>query len=213
GALFASRRFDIGQQVDISGLEALAGNVDTRTLFYTMSGNVPGPMPSAISPSAGVVPCSDGYMLMIAAGERFFRRMLRAMGKTGLLDDPRFANLMARVQNREDLDAELLPWFLERTRNEAFTELQKFSVMCSPILTVNEVFDDPQIRQRRYFTDIEHPKAGTLTYPGAPFSMSETPSCIRRPAPLLGQHNEEVYCGLLGLEKGDLSKLSGAGVI
>ncbi len=213
GALFASRRFGIGQQVDISGLEALAGNVDTRTLFYTMSGATPRPTPTAISPTAGVVPCSDGYMLMIAAGERFFRRMLRAMDMTHLLGDERFAGLAARIQNREDLDAMLLPWFLERTRDEAFTALQKFSVMCSPIHTVDEVFDDPQVRARNYFTQIGHPKAGSLTYPGAPFQMTETPWTLRLPSPLLGQHNEAVYCGLLGLEKADLSKLSGAGVI
>jgi crotonobetainyl-CoA:carnitine CoA-transferase CaiB-like acyl-CoA transferase len=213
GALFASRRFGVGQQVDISALEALAGNVDTRTLFYTMSGNVPQPIPSTISPTSGVVPCSDGYMLMIAAGERFFRRMLRAMDMTDLLAEERFASPAARLQNRDELDAMLLPWFLERTREEAFSALQKFSVMCSPILSVNEVFDDPQMKARDYFVEIDHPVAGKLTYPGAPFKMQETPWSIRRPAPLLGEHNEDVYCGLLGLDRSDLPKLSGSGVI
>jgi crotonobetainyl-CoA:carnitine CoA-transferase CaiB-like acyl-CoA transferase len=213
GALFASRRFGIGQHVDISALEALAGNVDTRTLFYTMSGNTPQPIPSAISPTSGVVPCSDGYMLMIAAGERFFRRMLRAMDMTSLLEDERFSNPAARLQNRDELDALLLPWFLERSRSEAFAELQKYSVMCSPIYKVNEVFDDPQVRARSYFQEVEHPRAGSLSYPGAPFQMQETPWSVRSPAPLLGQHNEDVYCGILGIEKGDLRKLSGAEVI
>jgi crotonobetainyl-CoA:carnitine CoA-transferase CaiB-like acyl-CoA transferase len=213
GALFASRRFGIGQQVDISGLEALAGNVDTRTLFYTMSGNVPKPVQSGISPTAGVVPCSDGYMLMIAAGERFFRRMLRAMGMTHLLEDERFNSPMARLQHRDELDAVLLPWFMERTRRQAFTELQKFRVMCAPIYTTSEVFDDPQVRERGFFVDVDHPVAGTVTMPGAPFQMQETPWSVRRPAPLLGEHNEEVYCGLLGFERSDLPMLSGSGVV
>jgi crotonobetainyl-CoA:carnitine CoA-transferase CaiB-like acyl-CoA transferase len=213
GGLFASRRFGIGQQIDVSGLEVLAGNVDTRTLFYTMSGNSPQPLPSTISPTAGVVPCSDGYMFMIAGGERFFRRMLRAMDMTDVLKDERFTSLAARIQNRDELDALLMPWFLDRTRNEAFGQLQKFSVMCSPILTVNEVFEDPQIQAREFFTQVEHPKAGKLTFPGAPFQMEETPWSIRSPAPLLGQHNADIFCGLLGLEEEDLGKLSGAGVI
>jgi crotonobetainyl-CoA:carnitine CoA-transferase CaiB-like acyl-CoA transferase len=152
-------------------------------------------------------------MLMIAAGERFFRRMLRAMEMTHLLDDERFTSPAARLQNRDVLDALLLPWFLERTRNQAFSELQKYSVMCSPIYTVNEVFDDPQMEAREYFQQLHHPKAGTLTYPGAPFQMQETPWSLRMPAPLLGQHNEEVFCGMLGLENADLAKLSGAGVM
>lgn len=213
GALFASRRFGIGQQVDISGLEALAGNVDTRTLFFTMGGAIPKPIESTISPTTGVVPCSDGYMLMIAAGERFFRRLLRATGMLDILTDERFATAAARMQNRDQLEALLLPWFAERTREQAFSQLQRYSVMCAPVHTVNEVFDDPQMLDRRFFVQHEQPLAGRVTLPGAPFQMQETPWSLRCPAPRLGQHNEEVYCGLLGVEKGDLSILSGTGVI
>ncbi|HXH20529.1 MAG TPA: CoA transferase [Dehalococcoidia bacterium] len=213
GALFASRRFGIGQHVDISGLEALAGNVDTRTLFYTMGGTVPKPVEATISPTAGVVPCADGYMLMIAAGERFFRRLLRAIGMTELLSDPRFATLAARMEHRDELEALLLPWFAERTRAQAFAELQRFSVMCAPIQTVNEVFNDPQVQERAFFVEHAHPAAGQVTLPGAPFQMQETPWSLRRPAPLLGQHNAEVYGELLGYGNDDLRVLSGTGVI
>lgn len=213
GALFASRRFGIGQQVDISGLEALAGNVDTRTLFYTMGGNVPQPTASTISPTSGVVPCKDGYLLTITNGERFFRRLLRATGMSAVLDDERFSSPAARLQNRDELEAMLLPWFMERTRVEAFSELQKFSVMCSPINTVREVFDDPQVKTRGFFVEHDHPVAGRVTMPGAPFQMSETPWSLRRPAPALGQHNEEVYCGLLDVPREDLRIFSGSEVI
>ena len=213
GALFASRRFGIGQHVDISGLEALAGNVDTRTLFYTMGAAVPKPIESTISPTAGVVPCSDGYMLMIAAGERFFRRLLRATGMIEVLDDERFSTLAARLQHRDELEAMLLPWFAERSRKQAFGELQKYRVMCAPIHTVDEVFEDPQLQARGYFVEHEHPVAGVLTLPGAPFQMQETPWSLRMPAPRLGEHNADVYCGLLGLAKEDLGILSGTGVI
>jgi crotonobetainyl-CoA:carnitine CoA-transferase CaiB-like acyl-CoA transferase len=213
GALFAARRFGIGQHVDISGLEALAGNVDTRTLFHTMGGAVPKPIESTISPTSGVVPCSDGYMLMIAAGERFFRRLLRATGMTDLLSEERFATPAARLQHRDELEAILLPWFAERTRAQAFHELQQYSVMCAPIQTVNEVFDDAQVKERGYFVEHEHPVAGTVTLPGAPFVMQETPWSLRRPAPRLGEHNAEVFCDIAGFARDDLHILSGTGVI
>jgi crotonobetainyl-CoA:carnitine CoA-transferase CaiB-like acyl-CoA transferase len=78
---------------------------------------------------------------------------------------------------------------------------------------VNEVFDDAQVRERAYFVEHEHPDAGVLTVPGAPFQMDGTPWSLRRPAPRLGEHNEEVYCGLLGVRKEDLGILSGSRVI
>jgi crotonobetainyl-CoA:carnitine CoA-transferase CaiB-like acyl-CoA transferase len=107
----------------------------------------------------------------------------------------------------------LLPWFLERTRAEAFATLQQYSVMCAPIHTVDEVRHDPQIVERGYFAEVEHPLAGLQTLPGAPFQMSETPWSMRMPAPLLGQHNEEVYCGELGLDKSELVALARSGVV
>jgi len=213
GALFASRRFGIGQQVDLSGLEALAGNVDTRTIFFTMAGNVAQPNAFGVNPAGGVVPCIDGYMLMIAAGERFFRRFLRAIDMEDLIQDPRFATNQVRMEHRDELDAVLLPWFVERTREQVFATLQAHRVMCAPIRTVDEVFGDPQLVERGFFVEVDHPGAGRLTFPGAPFLMSETPWSLRRPAPGLGEHNEEVYCGLLGLSRSDLGILAAGGVI
>lgn len=213
GGIFASRRFGIGQQIDVSALEALVGNVDARTIFYTMTGQVGQRQRQTVSSAAGVVPCKDGFMLLIAGGERFFRRLLRAIGHPELIQDPRFATPQARAEHRDELDAILLPWLLERTRREVFEQLQAYSVMCAPIQTVDEVFNDPQVLAREFFVEVEHPVAGTFLYPGAPFIMEETPWAVRRPAPLLGQHNEEVYCGMLGLSKQELMALYAQGII
>jgi CoA:oxalate CoA-transferase len=85
--------------------------------------------------------------------------------------------------------------------------------MCAPIMTAEEILADPQLKEREYFVELDHPAAGTLPYPGAPFIMSETPFSYGRPAPLLGQHNEEIYCDELGLSKGELAKLRQQGAI
>ena len=216
GAIMAQERFGIGQRVDISALEALVGNVDARTIFYTISGQEPPPRSQTrqtVSSAAGVLPCLDGYVLLIAGGERFFRRLLRAIGHPELAQDPRFATPAARAEHRDEFDAIFLPWILERTRREIFQQLQAYSVMCAPIMTVDEAFTDPQEVARDFFVEIDHPAAGRLLYPGAPFIMDETPWSVRRPAPLLGEHNEQVLCGELGLSKQELLALASQGII
>jgi len=216
GAIMAQERFGIGQRVDISALEALVGNVDARTIFYTISGQEPPPRSQTrqtVSSAAGVLPCLDGYVLLIAGGERFFRRLLRAIGHPELAQDPRFSTPVARAEHRDEFDAIFLPWILERTRREIFQQLQAYSVMCAPIMTVDEAFTDPQEVARDFFVEIDHPAAGRLLYPGAPFIMDETPWSVRRPAPLLGEHNEQVLCGELGLSKQELLALASQGII
>ncbi len=212
-AIFSQRRYDLGQQIDVSALEAMVGNVDTRVIPAAMMHDYNRRLSHPVSFASGIVPCRDGFFFMVITTERFFRRMLQAIGRDDLLDDPRFASARGRAENRDYLDAILMPWLLDRTRAEAFEQLQKYRVMCAPILTAEEILADKQLREREYFVDVEHPVAGTLPHPGAPFIMSETPFSIRRPAPLLGEHNEEVYCGELGLTKDELLSLHARGVV
>lgn len=212
-AVFAQRRYGLGQHIDVSALEAMVGNVDTRVIPAGMMQDYNRRLAHPVSFASGIVPCKDGFFFMVITTERFFRRMLQAIGRDDLLDDPRFATARGRAEHRDYLDAILMPWLLDRTRAEAFKQLQRYRVMCAPILTAEEILADEQLRERGYFVDVEHPVAGTLPYPGAPFIMSETPFAIRRPAPLLGEHNEEVYVGELGLTREELLSLYAGGVI
>jgi crotonobetainyl-CoA:carnitine CoA-transferase CaiB-like acyl-CoA transferase len=199
GGVFAQRRFDIGQQIDVSALEALVGNVDAGTVAYSMTGvKREGRTRQTVSSAQGVVPCLDGFMLMIAGGERFFRRLLRAIGHPELAQDPRFATAAARSEHRDDFDAIFLPWCLERTRREIFQQLQAYSVMCAPIQTVDEVFTDPQEVARNFFVEIDHPEAGRLLYPGRLSLWRRHPGrSAARAAPRPAQR--KVLCGELGL--------------
>ena len=83
---------------------------------------------------------------------------------------------------------------------------------CAPVTSPAELLDDPHFREREFWVKVDHPEAGKLTYPGAPFRMSATPWQMER-APLLGEHNEEIYCHRLGYTREDLVKLRGSGVI
>jgi crotonobetainyl-CoA:carnitine CoA-transferase CaiB-like acyl-CoA transferase len=100
---------------------------------------------------------------------------------------------------------------MEHTKREILTRGQEAGVMCGMVNTTEGLVNDPHWRAREFWIEMEHPVAGKLTYTGAPF-RAETPWQLRRPAPLLGQHNEEVY-GALGYSREDLVKLREEGVI
>ena len=213
GAVFARRRFGVGQRIDVSALEALVGNVDCYVVGYSMTGEKRASRTRQGQAASGIVLVRDGYMLLVAGGDRFFRRLLQAIGQPELADDPRFATAESRRQHQEEFDGILIPWLLERSRREVFEQLQAYSVMSAPLQTVDEVFTDPQTLARDFFVDIHHPEVGHLVHPGAPFKMSDTPWEVRRAAPLLGQHTADVLRGELGVAEDELAVLHAQGVI
>lgn len=202
-----------GHMVEISAMECMSGNVDARTLFYQYTGWLPRRGAMGIGYPYGAYPCQDGYVVFSAGGDRFFRRLCRAMGRLDLLDDPRWSTVEARPSNQEAFEEVLLAWLMARTKKEVFTISQENGVMCAPVYTVDELFTDPQLEARRFFTTVDNPVAGPLTQPGAPFVMAETPWSLRSPAPTLGQHNLEVYCGRLGYLPEDMVLLRSMGAI
>ena len=109
-----------------------------------------------------------------------------------LLEDPRFVTFVERRQNADDIDAILIDWMKDKTREEVFAYAAgDWSEPASPLLQLSETLDDEQLRHRQFFTGVEHPDVGTLTYPTVPFRMSATQPQFR-PAPKLGQHTAEI---------------------
>jgi len=135
------------------------------------------------------------------------------MGMPELLNDPRFCTDegQSRPENYETFLHIFLPWCMERTKAEITQLGQANRAVVAPVYTAKELVNDPHLKARGTFVDIDHPMAGRVKYPGAPF-RSEVGFQIRRPAPMLGQHNEEVY-RQLGYSKEDLVKLGEMGVI
>ena len=213
GALFTSKWEGVGQWLDISAQECLMGNVDNRVLNYDYSGDKTGRGLQWPGYPSGAFPCADGYMVVMCGQDRFFRRLCVAIGREDLLQDPRWARPEDRVGHQEEFEEFLYEWLLPRTKREAFETLQAHRVMCAPLLGIDEVMVDPQMETRQYFVEVDHPRAGKLTQTGALFKMTETPWQISRPAPLLGEHNEEVYRGLLGRSAADLAQFRRMGVI
>lgn len=217
GALFGSRMTGEGQHVDVSIMDSLSSPPEgaAALVSYAFSGRDPerpGYRRAGGSPW-GVYRCKDGYAFIWGMVPMFWPRTVRFLGMPELLDDPRFATAQARRENQDDFEAILLPWLAEHTVEEVVSRAQAQRLPATPMYTVDQVVRDAHLNARRFFVEIEHPAVGRLTYPGLPFRLPETSSQPERPAPLLGQHNREVYCERLGYSEQELVRLRAGGVI
>jgi len=206
-ALRSRKNTGRGQHVDISIMECVAGN-HQFTLTWPAYSGVLLERPGWNSP---VFPCKDGYVIMgLIRVEPALLAQLTGIPE--IAEDPRFQTEQGRADNESELQALVVRGFKNLGKREIFNTCASWGMICGIISTVDEVLADPQYRARDYWVELEHPYAGKLTYPGAPVRMTETQWKVQR-APLLGEHNQEVYCARLGYTKEDLVTLSETGVI
>jgi crotonobetainyl-CoA:carnitine CoA-transferase CaiB-like acyl-CoA transferase len=137
------------------------------------------------------------------------------MGMPELIDDPRFSTLTAQIQpgHRDEFLVIFLPWSMEHTKMECIKLGQQAGVLCGPLYNMEELLNDPHFHSRNFWTEIVHPVAGRLTYPGRPINAEKMPWIIRRSAPLLGEHNNKIYCDLLGYSHKDLARMKQENII
>ena len=217
-ALFTREARGEGEHVDVAIVETQAGSQDRRAPQLITAQFVnqvfPRRAPGATMAS-GTFPCKDGYVNVTGGGSRF-PRALEMIGRPELIEDPRFATPEARLvlENSEAFNREaLMPWLMQHTMQEVWSMAQKAHVLSGPIYTSKTLMEDNHFRDRGVWVDIDHPVAGRYTYPGRPIIMGESPWQLRRAAPQLGEHNEEVFGEALGYESQDLARLRGVGVI
>jgi crotonobetainyl-CoA:carnitine CoA-transferase CaiB-like acyl-CoA transferase len=220
GACYAADCQDVGQHVDISIMETQAGSTDRRSIYllgYICAGVLttrwPPPREAVrmIILPQGVYPCSDGFINTLSLPQ-WWPRYLQAMGMPELKDDPRFENIFS-IEAGLEFDAIWYSWLADHTKDELFQKFLDAKIASAPVNSPADLLRYQHLQEREYFTEIDHPQTGKLKYPGAPFRMSETPWQVRYPAPLLGQHNEEVYCDKLGYSREELVKLREGGII
>ena len=154
----------------------------------------------------GVLPASDGYVELLTLEPRQFQGLLEFMGNPDWATPDMFSD---PATHGPVLNRHMREWFSQHTREWLYAEGQAHGVPVAPYYTPSEVFTSPQQRQRDFYTQINHPETGPLEYTGAPFQLSETPTTLTR-APLLGEHNVDVYCGLLGYGARELGALGRA---
>jgi crotonobetainyl-CoA:carnitine CoA-transferase CaiB-like acyl-CoA transferase len=196
-ALFSAKLHGVAQHVDIALAETHLGGVDRRhatAIAYQYSGRKTlRAAGGATGMPQGVYPCADGYVDFTNAGGRP-DRVADMLGHPDWLNDPLFKDPAARFKPEviEAWNANFLVWCLERTRREIWAEARRARVMCGPLFTMEDLFQDEHFRGRGFWQRATHPMLGDVEIPGRPFIMGEGGWTLRRPAPLLGEHTEEV---------------------
>ena len=213
-ALLAGARTGRGQLVDTSLVDAgVALSVWEATQYFSGRG-VPAPMGSAHRMNAPyqAVRCADGYITVGAANDRIFRRLCDALGHPEWADDPDHRDDEHRVRNRVALLARIESVMASRPRAHWLTLFEARDIPCGPINNYEEVMADPHILARELVVETDHPTLGRIKTLGTPLKLSDTPLTPGRPAPLLGQHTDEVL-GEVGLTADEIAELRRVGAV
>ena len=204
-ALYAREQTGTGQKIEVSMQEALMGFMVSsfHTLFEDRKvGNPP-------------KECADGHYAfhLPDVTDELWAKLCAAMGTPEVTKDPRFATSKARRQNHEEVEALVSKWVRGKSRRELWKTLSSFGLSSGMVLSLEEAVDDPHIQARQAFVDVEHPEAGIIKLLAPWMRFSATQGKINNPAPLIGQHNDEVFSTLLGLSDTEIKQLSEDGAI
>ncbi len=216
-ALHYRQRTGKGQMVDVSNMDAVFSLLDN---WPTVSG-VTGRLPERIGnrhPFTAPYDCyhaKDGYVVIGIGNTILFRTLVVAMGMPDLSRDARFKSAPARLRNHDEVNRLVADWVKERTVAEVIQVLGSdgANIPCAPVMTVDQLLSDPHLRARAMVVELPHPKLGRIPVPGVPFKLSASPGTVDSLGPELGQHNDEIYRGMLGLSEAELNQLRAAGVI
>ena len=184
---------------------------------YSYALNPGGPPPTSENRMGAqiypVYPCKDGFIRIIALTPRQWDALMRVLDNPDVLQTEEWRSFMYRIGNADDLYALMLEFTTKYTMRELFEAGRREGVPIAPILSIADFYNSPQTKAREYFVEVDHPVAGKADYPGPPYKWTETPVTMRRPAPCLGEHNEEIYCQELGLSTDDLASLRGGRIV
>ncbi|MFN8628617.1 MAG: CoA transferase [Candidatus Binatia bacterium] len=219
-ALFHSTRCGEGQQIDISVEEVNVAVTHIAGVGRWLEDRlIPKRFGSALIAAvpSGAYPCKDGLIYIIVNRPLHWKALAQWISEvTGndIVLDPLFEGPTANRQPVRDLlDVYIADLTARFTVNEMYHEGQRRHLAVTPVNTAAGVAEDPHLAARNYFVPVEHPGMGTLRYPGAPYRHKETPWAITRPAPRVGQHNDEIYCGEMGVSAETVGRLRRQGVI
>jgi crotonobetainyl-CoA:carnitine CoA-transferase CaiB-like acyl-CoA transferase len=216
GALRAREQTGVGQWVDVALLDTAVSFLVTGIPEYLLLGRKMtrvGNRDRYCAP-ANLFRSKDGqWVYVAAANDSLFPQLLKVMGREEVLRDPRFATNEARMAHVEEAEEVLAKWVGGKTAAEVVALVRGAGLPCARIASIEEVVTNPQLKHRGMLVEVEHPTAGRVPMHGLSIHFSHTPQQIRHPAPLLGQHNEEVYGRWLGLSPERIAHLKREGVI
>ena len=202
-ALWHRERTGRGQRVDMSMVDGLVYILENALVRYTLAGEVPRPLGTrhpAITPFQAF-PTADGWIVIAIGNDGLWQRLCQALSLPGLAVDPRFRTNALRTANYEALCLFLEKAFAEQNTAHWSAVMETHQLPFSPIHTIAEIADDPNVRYRGMIASVDQPGMGQIEIAGSPFHLSETPGSVHAPAPLLGEHTAQVLCDVLGYDE------------
>jgi formyl-CoA transferase len=217
-ALLQRSKTGQGQHVEVSMQDAMVNYGRVPMRHHQQTGKVverSGNRFAHLAPT-DIYPCHPGgpndYVYLMATSREMWENLLRVIGREDLLGDPRYTDQAERNKRFDEVFAFIHAW---TEKHDKFTVMQKLGeaeVPCGAVFDSQNILTDPHLRERGMIVTVAHPTRGTITMPGCAVQLTDSPAEVK-PAPLLGQHNEEVYRELLGLTPGAIEKLKKEGVI
>ena len=206
-----------GQSIEVAQLEATTSMLGEAFLDYQMTGAVPRPRGNADPAYAphNNYPCSDEdrWVAIAVGSDDEWEAFRQALGDPPWAAGEKFDSLAGRLAHIEELDSLVAAWTRQHTAQEIMDLLQGHGIAAMPVMNTEDQFLDPHLQERHAYLEVEHPHVGIEWLYGMPWLLSGTPGGIRRPAPLMGEHNEYILGKLLGLPPEEIERLQGQQVI
>ena len=198
-----------GQFVDVAMMDTAFSVLENFVVTKTITGEAPTRNGNANLGSApfNSFRTKDGYVTIACANNGLFKKLVKAIGREDLLEVEKYKENHLRKANEETLNPEIEKWTLQYNTDEVVKILDAASVPVGPILGIDELVEDPQIKARDMLVDITHPILGKVKYPGNPIKFSETSDLSFESAPLLGEHNDYVLKDVLKMSEEKISEL------
>ena len=204
-----------GQSIDISMQDGIWAMTFPDRANYFDTGVTPKRFGNKLSSSApfGAYNAKDGYVVICTITDDQWHKVLQAMGREDLIPEEKFSTREKRTKNMAEVDALVTGWLKDISAADAIAALKKFKVPCSPLPTFDEVANDPHLLSREMIVEVEQPVSGKVKLSGSVYKMSKTPGDRSMRVPDVGEHNDDIYGGLLGLSAGEIENLRAGFII
>ncbi|MBA7654831.1 Succinyl-CoA:(R)-benzylsuccinate CoA-transferase subunit BbsF [subsurface metagenome] len=217
GALEYRQRTGEGQYIDVSQVEAMSSLLGSAVLDYTLNGKEVKPVGNSSTHAApyGVYRCrgDDRWCAIAVFNDEEWEGFKRALGNPIWTEDKRFATPASRLENSDELDRLVEEWTGKHMAEEVMALLQEQGVAAGVVQDASDLANNPQLRARGFFIELDHPELGKTISDATPIKLSDTPARYSRAAPVQGQDNDYVYKQLLGMSEDEVAELKQQGVV
>ena len=209
-AVNSKRNTGLGQKVDVALVDSVVSSLEIINQIYLVEGRNPeriGNRYESVYPYDSFE-CTDGSMVIGCGNDKLWGKLCNIMGTPELIEDERYDKNFKRVKSNKEVKVIVEKWTKDKSIDESVALLLDNGIPAAPINTIERVVKDPHINiDREMFVEMVHPIAGNMKITGQHIKLSDTKPEIKTPAPLLGQHNYEVFKNILGLNEDEVSIL------